>query len=598
MNTEFTRKNETVSSMASNRRMLTGGSFYGYARKINGIKRVALTVCLLMAVSANYAQKSRNIIANPMNLNYRFQFDEPSRREAADPVCEYFNGKYYLFASKTGGYWSSPDLANWTYIPSKTLLTQENYAPTILAMNGMMYYMIGGAPRIFCNPNPDADDWKELDTRFEHGTSDPAFYYDEDTGKTYIYWGCSDKDPIMGVEVDAANGFKSVGAPIVLIDHHTDIYGWEVPGEQNEEPRIGWNEGAAMLKYGGRYYLQYAAPGTQYRTYGDGVYVGDTPLGPFKYAENNPFSIKPGGFIGGAGHGHTFKDKYGNYWHVASMKISQRHWFERRLGLFPVYFDDGGDMFAHTVWTDYPFAIPQEKTDFIHNDLAMKWNLLSYNKKAVASSSVPKHEPEKASNEDVEDWWAALTGNAGEWWQTDLGARMTVNAVQVNFADEDFSAKAPDSYVYYQYKIERSDDGKTWKLLTDKTLNTTDSPHELITLDKAVKTRFLRITNTKDVEGKFSISGFRVFGKGKGRAPGKVSGLKVQREADKRRFSLQWDKLPSATGYIVRWGVKSDRLNNAVMVFRNEFEAGYFNRDSEYSFSVSAFNENGVVISK
>ncbi|MDR3217386.1 MAG: hypothetical protein LBU22_00140 [Dysgonamonadaceae bacterium] len=62
------------------------------------------------------AQNSR-IVANPMDLSYRFQFQDPGYREAADPVCEYFKGKYYLFASKSGGYWSSPDLVKWTYIP-------------------------------------------------------------------------------------------------------------------------------------------------------------------------------------------------------------------------------------------------------------------------------------------------------------------------------------------------------------------------------------------------------------------------------------------------------------------------------------------------
>ena len=29
--------------------------------------------------------------------------------------------------------------------------------------------------------------------------------------------------------------------------------------------------------------LQYAAPGTQFNVYADGVYIGDTPLGPFTY---------------------------------------------------------------------------------------------------------------------------------------------------------------------------------------------------------------------------------------------------------------------------------------------------------------------------
>lgn len=47
-------------------------------------------------------------------------------------------------------------------------------------------------------------------------------------------------------------------------------------------------EGAFMTKHDGRYYLQYAAPGTQYNTYADGVYVGQSPLGPFTRQASNP----------------------------------------------------------------------------------------------------------------------------------------------------------------------------------------------------------------------------------------------------------------------------------------------------------------------
>jgi xylan 1,4-beta-xylosidase len=35
---------------------------------------------------------------------------------------------------------------------------------------------------------------------------DPAFYLDDDN-RLYLYWGCSDVDPIYGVEVDYDNGF-------------------------------------------------------------------------------------------------------------------------------------------------------------------------------------------------------------------------------------------------------------------------------------------------------------------------------------------------------------------------------------------------------
>ena len=92
-------------------------------------------------------------------------------------------------------------------------------------------------------------------------------------------------------------------------------------------------EGAWMDKFEGKYYLQYAFAGTQYNTYGDGVYIGDSPLGPFKPAKNNPYSYKPGGFIPGAGHGSTMRDKKGGLWHTATMRISVNHDFERRVCL-------------------------------------------------------------------------------------------------------------------------------------------------------------------------------------------------------------------------------------------------------------------------
>ncbi len=89
-----------------------------------------------------------------------------------------------------------------------------------------------------------------------------------------------------------------------------------------------------MNKINGTYYLQYAAPGTQFKSYADGVFVSDSPLGPFKYAPYSPVSYKPTGFITGAGHSSTFADIKGQLWHIATMNISVRQMFERRLALF------------------------------------------------------------------------------------------------------------------------------------------------------------------------------------------------------------------------------------------------------------------------
>jgi hypothetical protein len=69
-------------------------------------------LCLFLSINGAI------IISNPLSLNYRF---EGNNREAADPVCIYFKGKYYLFASHSSGYWSSEDMAVWNFIPCSSM---------------------------------------------------------------------------------------------------------------------------------------------------------------------------------------------------------------------------------------------------------------------------------------------------------------------------------------------------------------------------------------------------------------------------------------------------------------------------------------------
>ena len=57
-----------------------------------------LAGCIASCSSEKRIPRHR-IVTNPINLNYRFQPKDESRREAADPVLEYFKGYYYLFAS-------------------------------------------------------------------------------------------------------------------------------------------------------------------------------------------------------------------------------------------------------------------------------------------------------------------------------------------------------------------------------------------------------------------------------------------------------------------------------------------------------------------
>lgn len=124
---------------------------------------------------------------------------------------------------------------------------------------------------------------------------------------------------------------------------------------------LSWIEALWMTKHNGKYYYQYSALGTQYKSYADGYYVSEHPLGPIFYAAANPFSAKPEGIINGAGHSATFQDRYGNYWPISTMKIFVKDISERRLGLFPVTFYKGREMIAHTEFGDYSMIVPDHK---------------------------------------------------------------------------------------------------------------------------------------------------------------------------------------------------------------------------------------------
>ena len=167
---------------------------------------------------------------------------------------------------------------------------------------------------------------------------DPGFFADDD-GRLYLYFGSSNDKPIYGQEIDPRT-FEPIGKSTELLRLHDDVHGWERFGEANDNTWLRpFIEGSWMTKHAGKYYLQYGGPGTEFSGYGDGVYVGDMPLGPFTYQAHNPFSYKPGGFARGAGHGSTFEDPHGNWWHTSTIAIGVKNNFERRIGIWPAGFD-------------------------------------------------------------------------------------------------------------------------------------------------------------------------------------------------------------------------------------------------------------------
>lgn len=559
------------------------------------MERVFILITLITLSNFSFSQEKEKTFCNPMNLNYRFQKTSGlAYREAADPVIAMYKGKYFLYASHSGGYWYSDNMLDWKYIPVQSLPI-EDYAPDVITINDTTYYMGSSMVKkhIYYTVNPFEDDWKPMEETLLFPVWDPHFFQDDD-GKIYLYWGCSDRVPIKVVELNRK--MQPVTEPEIVIIHNPQEHGWENPGEFNEIAKNGYNEGSWMTKYNNKYYLQYASPGTEFKTYADGVYTSDSPTGPFKYETYSPFSYKPGGFIAGAGHSGTFEDKYGNYWHIASMSIAKRFMFERRLGLFPASFDKDGMLRTYTAFGDYPTIMPNHKIDFEKEDLFRGWMLLTYHKKANASSSMDNFPVENAFDEDIRTWWSASTGDAGEWLSVELDDKVTVNAIQVNFADNEAKLMPDSKNLQYCFRILASNDNKKWRVIVDKSNNTRDACHDYIELDKPLKAKYIKIENVKVPDGKFSVFDLRIFGNRKGETPVEVNGFEIKRdESDSRRATVKWMKDDTATGYVVNYGTDVNKLYSSFMVYdADSVRLTGLNKDVTYYFSIDAFNESGI----
>ncbi len=360
-----------------------------------------------------------------------------------------------------------------------------------------------------------------------------------------------------------------------------------------------------MTKHSGKYYFQYSAPGTEFSGYADGVYVGESAMGPFYYQPHNPFSLKQGGFARGAGHGSTFQDRNGNWWHVATSTICVKNNFERRLALWPAGFDPDGVLSCNTAYGDYPTRLPPlNKPEGNDDELSLAtdphfagWMLLNYNKPVSVSSTLGSAFPANyAVDEDIKTYWCAASDGASEYIQTDLGQTSNVHAIQINYADQDATVMGKVDGLYHAYQILHSNDGIDWKIAVDKSENRSDVPHDYVELRQPIVARYLKLQNLHVPSGKFAISGFRVFGQAPGAVPSQVENfIALRGESERRAVWLKWQPMQEATGFVVRWGVDPAKLYSSMMIYgQNECVIRTLNRDQEYYFQIEAFNESGI----
>ena len=544
---------------------------------------------------------------NPLNISYNYEpWNNNTRqggsfRSSADPMGLTYKGEYYLFSTNQGGFHYSRNLSDWDFVQAsfqRYPADDDECAPAAWVVGDTLFYTgstYEGLP-IWYSTDPKSGRWRRAIERNTLPTWDPYIFLDDD-GRLYEYYGSSNEYPLKGVEISRED-FTPISKIYDLVRLHPDRHGWERFGMNNDDEVTlkPFTEGAFMTKHDGRYYLQYGAPGTEFKVYADGVYVSDNPLGPFPCQQHNPISYKPGGFVQCVGHGGTFADLKGNYWHVGTCMLSLKYKFERRIGLYPTGFDNDGVMYCITAFGDYPqlnavndISNPSERFT--------GWMLLSYEKNCTVSSCDSTLTPASLTDENMRTYWSAASGSDQEWIEMDLGGIREVRALQLNFYDHKTVQHNRANDIYHQYRILASNDGEQWTLVVDKSDNDRDVPHDYIELRECLDTRYLRIENIHMPSGGyFCLSDVRVFGLDYGgNLPAEVKRFTVKRDkADRRNALISWAAVEGAYGYNIYFGTAPDKLYHCITVNGDtSYDMRGLDVGTDYYFAIEALAETG-----
>ena len=563
-----------------------------------------LLLALLCLASPLLAQDMRmDTYCNPLNVDYTYMIYNSSKdisyRSGADPAVVEFCGEYYMFVTRTHGYWHSTDLQNRNFInPGENWYPQGCNAPAAHNYKDSVLYVCGdpsGVMSVLYTANAKSGNWKATPAIITN-LQDPDLFLDDD-GSANMIWGSSNKWPIRGMKLNKNHRFIQEGETLELFNLDPEKHGWERFGENHADTVLGgYIEGPWLTKHNGRYYMQYAAPGTQFNVYGDGVYVGKSPLGPFQYAAHNPFCYKPGGFATGAGHGSTVCGPGGIYWHFGTIHLSINYKFERRLCMFPTFFDEDGVMYSDTYFGDYPHYSPDQVSRQTTSGGFRGWMLLSYGKPVKASSQLESYPVENVTDENLKTFWVAGKNDDKQWVEIDLEEVSDVYALQLNFFDYEetgFWGRMPT--LRHRYLVEASVDGARWRVLVDYRNSFRDAPHNYIELDQPIEARYIRYRHHYVPGKNLAMGDIRVFGLGRGKKPATVKGFTVVREADERNARISWKSVKGAQGYNVLWGVAPDKLYSSWMVYGdNSLDLRALTVGQKYYFAIESFNENGI----
>ncbi|MFZ0490520.1 MAG: family 43 glycosylhydrolase, partial [Salegentibacter sp.] len=148
------------------------------------MKRMMLL--LLLMAAGNLAAQENETYCNPLNLDYTYMIynahNDLSYRSGADPAVVEFRGEYYMFVTRSMGYWHSTDLTDWEFVKPEKWYFEGSNAPAAENYKDSVLYVTGnpsGAMSVLYTDNPEKGDWK-AEPSILTNLQDPDLFIDDD----------------------------------------------------------------------------------------------------------------------------------------------------------------------------------------------------------------------------------------------------------------------------------------------------------------------------------------------------------------------------------------------------------------------------------
>lgn len=419
---------------------------------------------------------TRQTRANPRDFN--------DYRSISDPSVIYHDGKWILYPSYTLAY-VSEDFIHWKYVDIG--IPTLNYSPAVVEFRGKWYLNGHSMPEIYSADSPLGPFTQCGNLTDCHGNTiavcDGCYLADGD--HLYFYWvGYAPAEhgevecytTTLGVELNPDRPWEMLTEPVEINRFDPDRV-WQCFGEHHQNTRIGYVEGQWMKKIGSRYYLLYAACGTELGTYTNGIMISDEgPLSGFRYQKNDPFTEKRSGLVRGAGHGCLVDGPGGTLWTFYTNIFCFNHRYERRISMDPVGINENGELYcpATTEFPQYaPGVLPHPEQG---NDTG--WLPLTFMERPEASSCAPGRDAIYASDDSVLSWWQPADDDASPTltFRLGYGTRFHIRAMRLIWRDigmETLDGIFPGPF---RYVIEYADvpELESWSCLIDASDNTED----------------------------------------------------------------------------------------------------------------------------